>query len=84
MQRACLLLSKAEVPFAQVEEDGLAGLDQPLVQLVLAEAGSQPGQVSCYGLLQACQHQRAQQLVLHVHTTIQLQFPEVQLVVGGV
>ena len=43
VKRACLLLSKAEVPFAQVEEDGLAGLGQPFVQLVLGEARPQPG-----------------------------------------
>lgn len=39
VRRARLLLSKAEVAFAQVEEDGLAGLGQPFVQLVLGETG---------------------------------------------
>lgn len=43
VKSACLLLSKAEVAFAQVEEDGLAGLGQPFVQLVLGEARPQAG-----------------------------------------
>lgn len=64
VEQACLLLSKAEVPLAQIEQDWLVGPGQPLVHLVLGEAGPQPSQVGVHGLPQAGQSQGSQKLVL--------------------
>ena len=56
---ACMLFWEAQVPLAQVEQDGLVGFGKPAVHLVLGEAGAQSSQVACHGLVQAGQHQRA-------------------------
>lgn len=65
VKQACLLLSKAEVALAQVEQYWLVGSGQPLVHLVLGEARSQPGQVGGHGLPQTGQSKGPQQLILH-------------------
>ena len=56
---ACLLFWKAQVPLAQVEQNGLVCFSEPAVHLVLGEAGAQSSKVACHGLVQAGQHQGA-------------------------
>ena len=67
--QADLLLRKAKVPFAQIEQDGLGGSVEPPADLVLGQARAQTQQISGDGAAQACQHQGSQQLVLHADKT---------------
>ncbi len=68
---ACLLFWEAQVPLAQVKQNGLVGFGKPAVHFVLGEAGAQSSQVACHGLVQAGQHQGAKQFVLHFPGTLQ-------------
>lgn len=61
----CLLFWEAQIPLAQVQQDWLVGFCKPAMNLILGEAGPQPSQIGSDGLVQAGQHQCAQQLVLH-------------------